>query len=257
MDNLQKWSDRLAIVFTGTVLAALLAFFSFDSSYANTIADEKITKFQILSIEQEIESQVRGDSEDEAKQEKKEESVKEINSVPVKEKVISESKSISYKEQKKVVKTRKTEKKTLDKDKKTKIENNKTSKSSLNNAKSNVKGNDNKGHAQGSYREKAQDSLTKSKAVYNNAFTSLLSKISSEKEYPYRAKRQGIEGKCVITFKVNKKGIVSEALLTQKSGQILLDSACKRLGAKLVGFKTGAYGEDVNVQVPVNYRLVD
>ncbi len=257
MDNLQKWSDRLAIVFTGTVLAALLAFFSFNSSSANTIAVEEITKFQILSIEQEIESSDREEPEDGANQEKKEEAVKEINSVPVKKELISESRISNFKEQKKTAKTQKTEKNTLDKNKKTKIENNKTSKSSLNDAKSNIKNNDNKGHAQGTYGEKSQNLLTKSKAVYNNAFTSLLSKISSEKEYPYRAKRQGIEGKCVITFKVNKQGIVSEALLTQKSGQILLDSACKRLGAKLVGFKTGAYGEEVNVQVPVNYRLVD
>lgn len=257
MDNLQKRSDRLAILLTGAALAALAAFFSFDSSSAIETAAEKTAKFQILSIEHEAEAPARGDPEGGAQLEKKEDAVKEINSVPVKKELISEPKISNFKEQKKAAKIRKAEKRALAKKTK-KTETEKTSKAALSSVDSDIKGNgNNKGHAQGVLKGKSQGLITRSKAAYDNAFASLLSRISSIKEYPYRAKRQGIEGKCIITFKVNKQGIVSEALLTQKSGQILLDSACKRLGSRLLGFKTGAYGEEVNVQVPVNYRLVD
>lgn len=102
MDNLQKKSDWLAILLTGAALAALAAFFSFDSSSANETAAEKTAKFQILSIEHEAEAPARGDLKGGAQLEKKEEAVKEINSVPVKKELISEPKISNFKEQKKL-----------------------------------------------------------------------------------------------------------------------------------------------------------
>ena len=91
--------------------------------------------------------------------------------------------------------------------------------------------------------------------IRDRAFNSLVARVSSLKEYPSRARRQGIEGRCVLRFAVNSTGRVTAASMSQSSGQVLLDTACKRLASKLVGFNTGTSGGDFNVQVPITFSL--
>ena len=215
---------------------------------------EETVKVQILSIEQE--PPVKGDPDGGIKEVVKEKEVEEIkDSEP--EPVVKEAPKPAPKVVKPEPKN-KTVKKTPQK-KKQPVNKKQSVKSSSKDlpksAAADKRGNGKKrGLSQGLI--KAQSSAASTASVYKNAFSSLLSRVSSLKEYPSRARRQGIEGKCVINFKVNSNGVVTGAAVTQKSGQVVLDSACKRLGTKLIGFNTGAKGGDFNVKVPVNYRLV-
>ena len=254
MDNLQTTADKLAGLVTVALLGAFCAGAFIYSGSSESKPVEETVKVQILSIEQE--PPVKGDPDGGIKEVVKEKEVEEIKD-PEPEPVVKEA----PKPAPKVVKPepkKKTVKKTPQK-KKQPVNKKQSVKSSSKDlpksAAADNRGNGNKRRlSQGS--AKAQSSAASTASVYKNAFSSLLSRVSSLKEYPSRARRQGIEGKCVINFKVNSNGVVTGAAVTQKSGQVVLDSACKRLGTKLIGFNTGAKGGDFNVKVPVNYRLV-
>lgn len=254
MDNLQTTADKLAGLVTVALLGAFCAGAFIYSGSSESKPVEETVKVQILSIEQE--PPVKGDPDGGIKEVVKEKEVEEIKD-PEPEPVVKEA----PKPAPKVVKPepkKKTVKKTPQK-KKQPVNKKQSVKSSSKDlpksAAADNRGNGNKrGLSQGS--AKAPSSAASTASVYKNAFSSLVSRVSSLKEYPSRARRQGIEGKCVISFKVNSNGVVTGAAVTQKSGQVVLDSACKRLGTKLIGFNTGAKGGDFNVKVPVNYRLV-
>ena len=254
MDNLQTTADKLAGLVTVALLGAFCAGAFIYSGSSESKPVEETVKVQILSIEQE--PPVKGDPDGGIKEVVKEKEVEEIKD-PEPEPVVKEA----PKPAPKVVKPepkKKTVKKTPQK-KKQPVNKKQSVKSSSKDlpksAAADKRGNGNKrGLSQGS--AKAPSSAASTASVYKNAFSSLVSRVSSLKEYPSRARRQGIEGKCVINFKVNTNGVVTGAAVTQKSGQVVLDSACKRLGTKLIGFNTGAKGGDFNVKVPVNYRLV-
>ena len=254
MDNLQTTADKLAGLVTVALLGAFCAGAFIYSGSSESKPVEETVKVQILSIEQE--PPVKGDPDGGIKEVVKEKEVEEIKD-PEPEPVVKEA----PKPAPKVVKPepkKKTVKKTPQK-KKQPVNKKQSVKSSSKDlpksAAADKRGNGNKrGLSQGS--AKAPSSAASTASVYKNAFSSLVSRVSSLKEYPSRARRQGIEGKCVINFKVNTNGVVTGAAVTQKSGQVVLDSACKRLGTKFIGFNTGAKGGDFNVKVPVNYRLV-
>lgn len=256
MDRLQVKADRLAGIVTLAILGAFSAGAFLYSAKIDSAEVEDTVNVQILSIAAEVATPAQGDPEGGFKEEV-EEVVKDPEPEPkpimkaalkpapapeaVKPKPPKPEVKKPVKKKKKVVKKKPEVKKAAP----------------LPKAKpSDGKGNGNKkGTPKGSPVSKTQSVSTGQ--VYKNAFSSLLSRVSSLKEYPSRARRQGIEGKCVISFKVNSSGVVTASSVTQKSGQIVLDSACKRLGLKLVGFNTGAKGGDFNVKVPVNYTLVD
>ena len=254
MDNLQTTADKLAGLVTVALLGAFCAGAFIYSGSSESKPVEETVKVQILSIAQE--PPVKADPDGGIKEVVKEKEVEEIKD-PEPEPVVKEA----PKPAPKVVKPepkKKTVKKTPQK-KKQPVNKKQSVKSSSKDlpksAAADKRGNGNKrGLSQGS--AKAPSSAASTASVYKNAFSSLVSRVSSLKEYPSRARRQGIEGKCVISFKVNSNGVVTGAAVTQKSGQVVLDSACKRLGTKLIGFNTGAKGGDFNVKVPVNYRLV-
>lgn len=256
MDSLQAKADKLAGVFTLAILGAFGAGAFFYSTATDSAEVEDTVNVQILSLAQEVTTPALGDPDGGFKEEV-EEVVKEpepepkpvvkeaLKPAPAPEVVKPKPPKV---EVKKPVKKKKPVVKKKPEVKKAAV---------LPKAKpTDGKGNGNqKGTPKGSPASKTQSASTGQ--VYKNAFSSLLSRVSSLKEYPSRARRQGIEGKCVISFKVNSSGIVTAASVTQTSGQVVLDSACKRLGSKLVGFNTGAKGGDFNVKVPVNYTLVD
>ncbi|WP_303960974.1 TonB family protein [Succinatimonas hippei] len=254
MDNLQTTADKLAGLVTVALLGAFCAGAFIYSVSSESKPVEETVKVQILSIEQE--PPVKGDPEGGIKEVVKEKEVEEIKD-PEPEPVVKEAPKPAPKVVKPEPKN-KTVKKTPQK-KKQPVNKKRSVKSSSKDlpksAAADKRGNRNKrGLSQGLI--KAQSSAANTASAYKNAFSSLLARVSSLKEYPSRARRQGIEGKCVINFKVNTNGVVTGAAVTQKSGQVVLDSACKRLGTKLIGFNTGAKGGDFNVKVPVNYRLV-
>ena len=254
MDNLQTTADKLAALVTVVLLGAFGAGAFIYSGPSESKPVEETVKVQILSIEQEL--PVKGDPDGGIKEVVKEKEVEEIKD-PEPEPVVKEApkpapKVVKPEPKKKTVK-KTPQKKKQPVNKKQSVKS--FSKDLPKSAAADKRGNGNKrGLSQGS--AKAPSSAASTASVYKNAFSSLVSRVSSLKEYPSRARRQGIEGKCVINFKVNSNGVVTGAAVTQKSGQVVLDSACKRLGTKLIGFNTGAKGGDFNVKVPVNYRLV-
>ena len=254
MDNLQTTADKLAALVTVAMLGAFGAGAFIYSGPSESKPVEETVKVQILSIEQE--PPVKGDPDGGIKEvvkEKKVEEIKDPEPEPVVKEALKPAPKVIKPEPKKKTVKKTPQKKKQPVNKKQSVKS--FSKDLPKSAAADKRGNGNKrGLSQGS--AKAPSSAASTASVYKNAFSSLVSRVSSLKEYPSRARRQGIEGKCVISFKVNTNGVVTGAAVTQKSGQVVLDSACKRLGTKLIGFNTGAKGGDFNVKVPVNYRLV-
>ena len=254
MDNLQTTADKLAALVTVVLLGAFGAGAFIYSGPSESKPVEETVKVQILSIEQEL--PVKGDPDGGIKEvvkEKKVEEIKDPEPEPVVKEALKPAPKVIKPEPKKKTVKKTPQKKKQPVNKKQSVKS--SSKDLPKSAAADKRGNGNKrGLSQGS--AKAPSSAASTASVYKNAFSSLVSRVSSLKEYPSRARRQGIEGKCVISFKVNSNGVVTGAAVTQKSGQVVLDSACKRLGTKFIGFNTGAKGGDFNVKVPVNYRLV-
>ena len=98
--------------------------------------------------------------------------------------------------------------------------------------------------------ERAQAKLS-----YNQAFNSLLAFLSSKKQYPLKAKRLNQEGECVIAFKVDKTGKVVSASIKKSSDYPLLDRECNNLASKAVGFDSKIVDRELNVYVPVSFKL--
>lgn len=262
MDNLQATADKLASLITVALLGVFCAGAFIYSGVSESKQVEETVEVQILSIEQETAPAVLGDPDggpkEKSLEEEQVEEVKEVKEVKDLDPVVKEA----IKPAPGVVKSepRKKEIKTSPQKKKTVVKKKKSVKSSSSDLPKTIaadkSGSGNKkGSLQGS--AKVQSAAARSAGIYKNAFSSLLSRVSSLKEYPSRARRQGIEGKCEISFKVNSSGVVTGATVTQTSGQVILDSACKRLGTKLVGFNTGAQGGDFNVKVPVSFKLIE
>lgn len=102
----------------------------------------------------------------------------------------------------------------------------------------------------------ADTSAAEQQASYDRALAVLLREVSAHKSYPPRARRQGVEGRCVIRFTVNSSGVVTGSDLMESSGSSLLDAACRRTGESLIGRATGVT-RAVNVNVPVQFKLTD
>lgn len=152
----------------------------------------------------------------------------------------TEKKNYSKKEKKTVKKSAKTDKKLLNSD--------------TNSTKSSEKQNS---HSSSKSEKPLNETYERKQTgqFYNNAFNSLLSFLSSKKKYLLRAKRLNQQGKCVILFKVDKTGRVGSAVLSEASSFSLLDRECQSLASKAVGFDTKVTGKDLNVSVPVSFKL--
>lgn len=75
------------------------------------------------------------------------------------------------------------------------------------------------------------------------------------RKYPSRALRNGIQGSGTLLVRVNARGAVYAATVTQATGNRFLDQALQELAAKITGFDTGIPGESYEVEVPVRYII--
>lgn len=89
----------------------------------------------------------------------------------------------------------------------------------------------------------------------NKALAVLVQAIESRKKYPKQARRTGAQGTVLLLVRVGSDGRVAGWAVEQASGQVLLDSATRQLGEKLVGLDTGVRGGEFSVLVPVRYAL--
>lgn len=85
----------------------------------------------------------------------------------------------------------------------------------------------------------------------------LLNMVDDIKEYPRRARRLGIEGKCTISVEINPTGVITKGTLTSSCGHRFLDKGAQDLIDELVGKSLGVKLKDkLKVNLPINYRLM-
>lgn len=88
-----------------------------------------------------------------------------------------------------------------------------------------------------------------------SALALLVREIERRKHYPKQARRTGAQGTVTLAIRIGADGRVKECSIAKNCGIGVLDLETGRLGAKLVGFSTGAGGAEFTVQVPVRYSL--
>ncbi|MDD6178234.1 MAG: TonB family protein [Ruminobacter sp.] len=93
--------------------------------------------------------------------------------------------------------------------------------------------------------------------VKNNVLAKLLKEANNLKSYPRRARRLGIEGRCIIKVTINTLGEITSSNLTQKCGHRFLDEAAQKLSEDLREVKLGAIEAPITVNIPIVYHLTD
>ena len=247
-DKYEQKANRASFLITVLVLIVLLSFFEFNTSMDVQAEVEAPASYEVTVL----------DSSAILEEPKTVEEVKTAQSTnPVKDKFQSEEKIDT-----KVKDKTKIEKKNKPK-KERKILKNKENpmKSEKNNVKVDknpTKDSNSKKVASDSENKKiAKEAAQRAQAKlsYNQAFNSLLAFLSSKKQYPLKAKRLNQEGECVIAFKVDKTGKVVSASLKKSSDYPLLDRECNNLASKAVGFDSKIVDRELNVYVPVSFKL--
>lgn len=247
-DKYEQKANRASFLITIFVLTVLLSFFEFNTSmevqaeveapasYEVTLLDSSSILEEQKKVEVEKTAQSTNPLKDEFQSEEKIDT-----KVKDKQKI---EKKIKTKKEKKIVKNKekpiKSEKKDIKNDKK--LAKNGTSKEAVSDSKNKK--------VTKEAAQRAQEKLS-----YNQAFNSLLAFLSSKKQYPLKAKRLNQEGECVIAFKVDKSGKVVSASLKQSSDYPLLDRECNNLASKAVGFDSKIVDRELNVYVPVSFKL--
>ncbi len=113
----------------------------------------------------------------------------------------------------------------------------------------------NKNYGDNNKNLKVQNTSVATKANYNKALNELLSKINKIKAYPSRARKLKLEGRCELLFKINQQGEVLSYTLHKSTSKNLLDVACRRIGKQLLGFNLSHFGSNLEVTVPINFKL--
>ena len=247
-DKYERKANRASFLITILVLIVLLSFFEFNTSmevqaeveapasYEVTLLDSSAILEEQKTVEEEKTAQGTNPLKDEFQSEEKiDTKVKEKQKIEKKIKPKKEKKIVKIKE-----KTIKNENKEIKNDKNL---------AKTGTSKEAVSDSENKKIAKET-AERAQAKLS-----YNQAFNSLLAFLSSKKQYPLKAKRLNQEGECVIAFKVDKSGKVVSASLKKKSDYPLLDRECNNLASKAVGFDSNILDRELNVYVPVSFKL--
>ena len=236
-DKYDQNANRASFLITVLVLIVLLSFFEFNTSMEVQAEVEAPAPYEVTVL----------DSSAILEEPKKVEEVKTAQSTsPVKDEFQSEEKiDTKVKDKKKIIvknkeKPIKSEKNEIKND--TKLAKTGTSKEAVSDS-------ENKKIAKEAV-ERAQAKLS-----YNQAFNSLLAFLSSKKQYPLKAKRLNQEGECVIAFKVDKTGKVVSASIKKSSDYPLLDRECNNLASKAVGFDSKIVDRELNVYVPVSFKL--
>lgn len=247
-DKYEQKANRASFLITILVLIALLSFFEFNTFIEVQAEVEAPASYEVTIL----------DSSAILEEPKTVEEVKTAQSTnPVKDKFQSEEKIDT-----KVKAKTKIEKKIKPKKERKILKNKeKTMKSEKNNVKDDknpTKGSNSKKVASDSENTKiAKEAVERAQAKqsYNLAFNSLLAFLSSKKQYPLKAKRLNQEGECVIDFKVDKTGKVVSASLKKSSDYPLLDRECNNLASKAVGYDSKIVDRELNVYVPVSFKL--
>jgi protein TonB len=73
-------------------------------------------------------------------------------------------------------------------------------------------------------------------------------------KYPEKARRFGWEGKVILYFIINEKGLVRDVKIVKSSGVQILDEAAKDALARVTAFHN-KYKRSVVVQLPIEFKL--
>lgn len=247
-DKYEQKANRASFLITILVLIVLLSFFEFNTFIEVQAEVEAPASYEVTVL----------DSSAILEEPKTVEEVKTAQSTnPVKDKFQSEEKIDT-----KVKDKTKIEKKNKPKKERKILKNKgkplKSEKNNVKNDKNQTKDSNSKKVASDSENTKiVKETVERAQAKqsYNLAFNSLLAFLSSKKQYPLKAKRLNQEGECVIDFKVNKTGKVVSASLKKSSDYPLLDRECNNLALKAVGFDSKIVDRELNVYVPVSFKL--
>lgn len=90
---------------------------------------------------------------------------------------------------------------------------------------------------------------------YQKAYGALLARARELHSYPYQARRRGIEGRGILRVTINSQGQVTKTVIIKGTGSKVLDRAMEELGEKLTGFDTGIRGLNLQVNIPLVYKL--
>lgn len=247
-DKYEQKANRASFLITILVLIVLLSFFEFNTFIEVQAEVEVPASYEVTVL----------DSSAILEEPKTVEEVKTTQSTnPVKDKFQSEEKIDT-----KVKDKTKIEKKNKPKKERKILKNKgkplKSEKNNVKDDKNPTKDSNSKKFASDSENTKITKEaveMAQARQSYNLAFNSLLAFLSSKKQYPLKAKRLNQEGECVIDFKVDKTGKVVSASLKKSSDYPLLDRECNNLASKAVGFDSKIVDRELNVYVPVSFKL--
>jgi len=104
------------------------------------------------------------------------------------------------------------------------------------------------------------DKTSKKEQVENlNKYILYINKtIQKNKFYPKIAKNMGIEGKCILKFKILKNGKIAEVNLDKKSKFLVLNKAAVKILEKIGKFKpfpSSLGKEEIVLKIPIKYML--
>ncbi|MFC3052943.1 energy transducer TonB [Kordiimonas pumila] len=90
----------------------------------------------------------------------------------------------------------------------------------------------------------------------NNWAAQVQKEIASNKHYPARAIKNGIEGKVMVRVTVMKTGQIKSVQMVSASGNHLLDSEAMRLAATLTGLPSLPEGlQEHTFELPISFIL--
>lgn len=250
--SVDKRADRMAYGFTLLLVSIAIAVLSVSESHALLVeggsqsgVNAKTVEVDVMYTKREPEESDSPDSVNTSTSDNMAETVpvKEENTNSVVRKKTEHNKPAPKKIEKKITET-KNKKKHLKQNRRSDTANtlnppSSTSKTSVNSESQNNSEN--------------SSSTTDSKENYNL----LLSKLSSLKRYPQRARRQGKEGECIILLKLSENGTVLSGEINKSSNHLVLDSECNRLISKIVGFNTEIRNLKKSVLIPISFHLKD
>ncbi|MCX8069387.1 MAG: energy transducer TonB [Thermodesulfovibrionales bacterium] len=97
-----------------------------------------------------------------------------------------------------------------------------------------------------------QSEATIDKSAIIGAF---INKVESAKQYPYIARRKGMEGTVIVLVHLSKTGELIDIALKKSSGHDILDSSAIELLKKVCPFRHNYY-EDLKIEIPITYNLL-
>ncbi|MBQ3679109.1 MAG: energy transducer TonB [Succinivibrio sp.] len=251
-DLLEKKADFMSIMFTALLLAGSILYVGFKSDYRsenkenNTVQGNRIE----LSVQFNEQTVSSDDSQLQPQPEIKNNTLKKVsekNIIPLKRE--KDTRHLSNPTEKKTQKTVRTES-AIKKQRTT------TSQSVFATADNQTKTSEQL-LSDKPLSKNSQSTATENISKNSPQYRLLLQKITSLKQYPARARRQGEEGRCEILFNVSPDGRVIAGKLRKSSGHSVLDRECRHLVSVMIGFDTQEQKGSGTVVIPIVFRLSD